>query len=157
MIHSVFAAQNIISFLSQSRPIKLAAFMNFMDIEKDDWAEYKMFYENIISDMYATRSRGKKNLRLQKIEQQGMNSLEIKHSEWASKLSALPKKNRVLYSNAHTFVARYALLELYYEQKARQKNTMWTKVQGFFGQTKETVAGWFSSLRPKRKTERSVA
>jgi len=150
LVASAGAVGDITSFLSQSKPIKLSAFMDLVTLPSHDRQEYQAFYRNEIDRMRNMHSN-KKSAKLKSFEQQGINSLEIKHPRWARELSLVLKKGNALYNNAHTFVVRYAALELYHEHKARQKNNIWAKVQNFFSQTKETVAGWASSLRPKRK------
>lgn len=149
-VSSIITAQTITSFLSHSKPIKLTVFMDLLDLQGDERSEFQAYYHDTIEALRTMRTV-RKNVRLQKLEQQGINSLEIKQPQWARELSTLLKKDHPLYSNAHTFVVRYASLELYYEQKAKERNNTWAKMRGFFSQTKETVAGWFSSLRPKKK------
>jgi len=149
-ISSMFAVQDIISFLSHSKPITLHAFMDVLQLRGDERDEFNMYYRDTITTMCNIRV-AKKHAQLQKLEQLGINSLEIRHPLWARELSGVLKKGHPLYSNARIFIIRYASLEVYHEQKARARNNNWAKVRGFFSQTKETVAGWFSSLRPKRK------
>lgn len=150
-VTSLFGAQpSITSFLSSSQGKDFAAFMDFVQLQGDDRQQFKLFYEGSLAALQDTRSHSKKNQQLRHLEQHGMNSLEIKRPQWARELTALLKKDHPLYSNAQRFVIRFGSLENYYKDKARARNSTWVRLRGFVMQTKETVAGWFSSLRPQR-------
>lgn len=124
------ATENIISFLSQSTPIKLSNFMDFMRLNKVNQDEFSYYYGNIIDTM-CFLSLSKKKIELQRLQQNGINNLEIKHPEWADEISRLLKKNNSFYNNVRIFVIRYASLESYFEQKARGKNSIFAKVRSF--------------------------
>lgn len=141
---------NMASFLSQSQPIKLSAFMDLVQLQDKARDEFFSYYKETVDGMRGMRL-AKKESQLQKLQQLGMNSLEIKHPQWAREITHLLDKNNSLYNNARTFLVRFASLELYFEQKAREKNSILAKVRGFFNQARETVAGWTFSLRPKQK------
>jgi hypothetical protein len=146
---TAIAQGDIADFLTGYSPITLQAFMDFAGVPGEDQQEFENYYRFVIEDIRTTRSVVKKTVRKQKLEQQGINSLEIKQPQWGRAVTAMLQKEHPSYRHAHRFAIRYGALESFYEQKARRKNSTWAKMQGFFYNTKETVAGWFSALRPK--------
>lgn len=145
------AQEVFISFLTQPQPIKLSSFMDFMELSPATRTEFQSFYYDIVNNLRTVNNPVKKHNKIQKLKEQGMNSLEIKYPQWARQLHCIVQKtDHELHNAAHIFVIRSAALESFYEHKARQKNTMWVKVKNFVGHTKQTFAEWFSFLNPKR-------
>lgn len=142
-------AHNINTYIATPQKLSLASFMDFVQLNDLEREDFQLYYHDILNELQTASSAEKKNVRLQKIEQQGMNSLEVKHPHWARELLAFLQKDTRFYENAHTFVVRYGVLEFYREAHVRANNSTWVKVRGFFNQTKEVVSGWFSSWKTK--------
>jgi hypothetical protein len=129
-------------FLSNSCTIPLADFIDFVEIPLEEREDFQIFYHNFIEELRAIPVPEKKSLRQKEIEQEAMNSLEVRHPRWASTLrSLLAQADR----NAQTFLVRFAAYEQYRDMYMRAKTSMWVKARGFFNQTKDVVSGWFSS------------
>lgn len=134
-------------------------------VTTDDAPEFKQFYLGVANKKngYIHKleklSQMHKKTELQKIRELALNSLEIKHPEWAQQLKPYAFYERdengteaEQLKDIRLFLTRYAAYEEFLKERALAHSTMWNKFKAYSKQATQGCMNWVETWRTNKSS-----